>query len=158
MNKHNKHYTRGPQNIILPSALRMNTECEKKKVEMKSPQTLPPAQAHQLLPMSQGQQEQGIVKALLKTGLSGFTPDAEGLTYKTMTFKADNTFQVDAALTAMDEEIECTESGKWTMDAAESKTTASMNWSITSSDCPTRSTPIELRVKVLIDKNEVHFR
>ena len=149
-------------NIILLSALWMNTADAKKNKggdEATTNTTSSSSSASEAAAnVPSDSKSKAFVKALLKTGLSGFTPDAEGLTYKTMTFKADNTFQVDAALTAMDEEIECTESGKWTMDAAESKITASMNWSITSSDCPTRSTPIELRVKVLIDKNEVHFR
>lgn len=149
-------------NIILLSALWMNTADAKKNkggdAATNNPSSTSSSTADAATNAPSDSKSKAFIKALLNTGLTNFSPDAEGLKYKTMTFNADNTFRVDAALTAMDEEIECAESGKWTMDAAESKTTASMNWSITSSDCPTRSTPIELRVKVLIEKNEIHFR
>jgi hypothetical protein len=99
---------------------------------------------------------------LVKTNVNNFSPDAEGLRYNTLTFNADNTWKADSVVAVMDEEMECTESGTWTMDPAKSGTVSNMNWTISSTDCPTRQAPQELRVEVtLVDSTSgihVNFR
>jgi len=91
-----------------------------------------------------------FAKKLISTSISNFSPDAEGLRYNTMTFNGNNTWTTEAVVHVMDEEMECTESGSWTMDPASSPTVANMNWTIDSSNCPTRQTPINLRVEVTL--------
>lgn len=94
---------------------------------------------------------------LLETTGRNFSPNAEGLQYKAITFSADNTFTAQAALVVMDEEMECTESGTWDMDPAKSNTIANMSWNITATDCPTREAG-SLRVEVeLVDSESGMF-
>jgi len=94
---------------------------------------------------------------LLKTTGRNFSPNAEGLQYKEITFNADNTFTAKAALVVMDEEMSCTESGTWELDPAKSATVANMSWNITSTDCPTREA-VSLRVEVeLVDSESGMF-
>ena len=103
-----------------------------------------------------------FAKKLLDTDINNFSPDAEGLRYNKMTFNADNTWIANAVVSVMDEEMECQESGAWTMDPAKSNTVANMDWSITKTDCPTRQAPMDLRVEVtLVDTSSginVNFR
>ena len=103
-----------------------------------------------------------FAKQLTSTSISNFSPDAEGLTYKTMTFNGDNTWKADAVVSVMDEEMECEESGTWTMDPASSNTVSNMNWTIDATDCPTRQAPMNLRVEVTLVKTaagiNVNFR
>ena len=103
-----------------------------------------------------------FAKKLLDTDINNFSPDAEGLRYNKMTFNADNTWIANAVVSVMDEEMECQESGAWTMDSAKSDTVANMDWSITKTDCPTRQAPMDLRVEVtLVDTSSginVNFR
>lgn len=91
---------------------------------------------------------------LLSTTAKNISPNAEGLIYRELTFSADNTFTTMAVVAVMDEEMECTESGTWTMDAAKEANIANMNWDITSTDCPTRQAPINLRVEVELVPSE----
>jgi hypothetical protein len=103
-----------------------------------------------------------FAKQLTSTSISNFSPDAQGLNYKTMTFNSDNTWKADAVVSVMDEEMECLESGTWKMDPANSNTVSNMNWTIDTTDCPTRQAPMELRVEVTIVSSEagihVNFR
>jgi len=105
---------------------------------------------------------QKFATKLIKTNVNNFSPDAQGLQYNTLTFNADNTWKAEAVVAVMDEEMECQESGTWTMDSAKSGTVSNMNWTISSTDCPTRQAPQELRVEVtLVDSNSgiyVNFR
>lgn len=94
---------------------------------------------------------------LLQTTGRNFSPNAEGLEYKELSFNADNTFVAKAALVIMEEEMECTESGTWDMDPAKSATIANMSWNITATDCPTREVT-SLRVEVeLVDSESGMF-
>ena len=88
--------------------------------------------------------------ALLETTGTGFSPNAMGLTYTKLTFGADNTWTADGLVSIMDEEMDCIETGTWMMDAAKSETAANMTWTMTSTDCPSRVAPMEMRLELVL--------
>ena len=87
---------------------------------------------------------------LLETTGKGFSPNVMGLTYTTLTFAADNTWHAEGLVAIMDEEMECVEKGTWLMDAASSETKANMTWTMTSTDCPSRVAPMEMRLELIL--------
>ena len=85
--------------------------------------------------------------------------DAE-LVYTSFTFAPDGRWQAQGAVEIADETMECTEAGTWTMDPAESETTASMTWVLAKTNCAGRS-PGEQRVRLSLLKDgsyKVDFR
>ena len=91
-----------------------------------------------------------FAKSLVGLNITNFRPISDGLIYEKLNFNADNTWQAEAAIEIMDEKMECIEKGTWTMDPAESSSIASMVWKIDSTDCPARTAPDEIRLKVTI--------
>ena len=87
---------------------------------------------------------------LLETVGTGFSPNAMGLSYTKLTFAADNTWHAEALVSIMDEEMDCVETGTWLMDPATSETAANMTWTVTSTDCPSRVAPIEMRLELIL--------
>ena len=87
---------------------------------------------------------------LLETVGTGFSPNAAGLTYTKLTFAADNTWHAEGLVAIMDEEMDCVETGTWIMDAAKSDTATNMTWTVTSTDCPSRVAPIEMRLELIL--------
>ena len=87
---------------------------------------------------------------LLDTVGTGFSPNAEGLTYTNITFAADNTWHAEGLVAIMDEEMDCVETGTWMMDPAKSETATNMTWTVTSTDCPSRVAPIEMRLELVL--------
>jgi hypothetical protein len=101
-----------------------------------------------------------FAKALVGLNITKFRPISDGLVYDTLKFSPDNTWQAEAAIEIMDEKMECVEKGTWTMDPAESSNVASMTWKIESTDCPARTAPEQIRLKVTIQGSgiQVAFR
>ena len=87
---------------------------------------------------------------LLDTVGTGFSPNSEGLTYTKLTFAADNTWHAEGLVAIMDEEMDCVETGTWIMDEATSETATNMTWTMTSTDCPSRVAPIEMRLELIL--------
>ena len=150
--------------IFLLSLLLTTADAKKNKGGDAEPVTSEPTEenAEKLGDVPSDGTSKKFAKKLLSTDINNFSPDAEGLRYNKMTFNADNTWVADAVVSVMDEEMECHESGTWSMDAAKSNTVANMDWSITKTDCPTRQAPMNLRVEVtLVDTSSginVNFR
>lgn len=96
-----------------------------------------------------------FAKALVGLDITKFRPISDGLIYDKLTFNADNSWEAQAAVEMMDEKMECIEKGTWTMDPAESATIAIMTWKIDSTDCPSRTAPDEIRLKVTITGNGI---
>lgn len=92
--------------------------------------------------------------ALIETTGRGFSPNAMGLTYQTITFAADNSWSAEGLVSVMDEEMDCVEKGTWMMDPAQSETSANMTWTVTSTDCPSRVAPIEMRLQLILTGTE----
>ena len=91
---------------------------------------------------------------LLETTGRGFSPNTMGLTYSQLTFSADNTWSAKAEVSVMDESMDCVEKGTWSMDPASEENKANMSWTITSTDCPSRVAPIEMRLELVLTGTE----
>ena len=87
---------------------------------------------------------------LLETVGTGFLTECRRLTYTKLTFAADNTWHAEGVVAIMDEEMDCVETGTWIMDPAKSETATNMSWTVTSTDCPSRVAPIEMRLELIL--------
>ena len=61
--------------------------------------------------------------------------------------------QMTGRVEIMDEYVDCEESGTWTMDPADSESTASMTWQLEKTSCPGREGGKEIRVKITIERD-----
>ena len=115
----------------------------------------------EFVPDDKASQEFG--KRLMKADLASFKPvegDDVKLVYSSFTFDPDGSWQANGAVEIMDETMECLEAGTWTMDAADSESTASMTWNRVKTNCAGRD-PGEQRVKLTLKKDgsyEVELR
>ncbi len=102
---------------------------------------------------------QKFLAKLLTTTLKDFRPsDAGGAEFKysEATFGAGNVFVAKGFVEMDGERMDCTETGTWKMDAAESDKSASVEWTIAKTDCAGRDAGASVRVKMTIDKDGVN--
>jgi hypothetical protein len=99
---------------------------------------------------------------LIEAEISEFRPsDATGASfmYSKLDFQEGNLWAAQGFVDAGDERMECTESGTWSMDPAESSTSAAMTWNLTATNCPGREVGTVARVKVNLESGfSVAFR
>ncbi len=103
---------------------------------------------------------QAFVSALSALTITDFhAVDAGGarVILSTLNFKADNTWVAEGYVDAGEEQMECSENGTWTMDAAQSKTEATIDWVIAATDCVGRSEGDSTRALVTIDGGDVEI-
>lgn len=86
------------------------------------------------------------------------TDDGAVLTYRSLRFKADGSWSASGEVAIADEEMECAESGEWTMDAAETETKAMVNYTIDRTDCAGREAGSDQRVMIDINGDDVVIR
>ncbi len=94
-----------------------------------------------------------FAEKLLGLTISDWAPEDSGevkFEYTKLTFAADNTWQAVAYVAIMDETVDCKETGTWSMDAAESPTTAGMTWHLAKTTCPGREAGRDLRLQMSI--------
>ena len=75
--------------------------------------------------------------------------------YTSLNFNPDNTWEASGYVEMMDERMECTEGGTWTMDPAESATVATMTWTINQTDCVSRENGHATRYRVTIEGGRI---
>ena len=98
-----------------------------------------------------------FAKGLIAAQIRDFSPtDATtGATfvYERMSFEPDNTWNSSGYIEVMDDRMECTESGHWSMEPATSPTEATVTWKVDKTDCPGREAGEQVRavVKLLDD-------
>ena len=95
---------------------------------------------------------------LLETEIKDFSPsDGAGakFEYTSMKFAGDNTWSAEGYVEIADERMECTEKGKWTMEAATSATEATVTWTLDTTDCPGRESGGETRAVLKLTKSGV---
>ena len=91
----------------------------------------------------------GFARKMVKAELSKWSPtDDRAFVWESADFKADGTFVAKAAIRAGGESVPCDEIGTWSIDKAVDKTHATMDWTVTKTDCATRSSGDSLRVAV----------
>jgi hypothetical protein len=104
---------------------------------------------------------EAFAERLLKNPAREFRPtDNAGATfvYHEMKFRPNNTWEAQAEMTAEGEAFNCQESGTWTMDKAESESTAMMTWKMDKTTCAGRPDSADMRVKVTIEKGEYDIK
>ncbi len=93
---------------------------------------------------------------LMTSTLRNFSPADTGgakFQYETMSFAADNTWKAAAWVEFDDEKMECTESGKWTMEPASSDKVATVQWTVDKTDCAGRDSGAEVRAELTLSKD-----
>jgi len=90
---------------------------------------------------------------LMGLTITDWAPEDSGeveFKYTKLTFAGDNTWQAVAYVAIQDETVDCKETGTWSMDPAESATTAGMIWSIVKTTCPGREAGRDLRLQMTV--------
>lgn len=72
--------------------------------------------------------------------------------YTTLGFAPDNTWKAAGYIEIQDERMECTESGTWSMEPAESGKIATISWALVKTDCPGRDAGGDTRALVTLGK------
>ena len=91
--------------------------------------------------------------ALVGNVTQNFTPtDSDGAVfeYTTLRFRGDGTWRAEGYVEAMDERMECVESGTWTIDDASSATVATIAWTVGETSCVGRESGTETRAQVTV--------
>jgi hypothetical protein len=97
-----------------------------------------------------------FAERLMALEVQNWAPDDSGdvqFRYTRLTFHADNTWAATAYVAVVDEQVDCKERGRWTMDPAASETTAAMTWTIDETTCPGREGNRDLRLEMSILKD-----
>ena len=96
-----------------------------------------------------------FLKTLLSTEFENIAPEGDGFLYKKIRFKNDNSWSADAVIIVMEEEMDCIESGTWTMDPATANNNAALTWKITSTDCPSREVGGSVRINATLNGTSI---
>lgn len=92
---------------------------------------------------------QAFASVLMKNPLESFAPDDGGgasFRWSRLSFGAGNRWEAPSVLSAGGEDVECVESGKWTMDSAESASRATVTLQTEKTTCPGRSDTKQYRL------------
>jgi len=95
----------------------------------------------------------GFAETLIGGVTANFAPtDADGAAfeYTSLQFRGDGSWHAEGYVEAMDERMECTESGTWSMTAADSKTVATVAWIVNDTTCVGRDQGTETRAQLTI--------
>lgn len=146
--------------IYALALLTLAAGCGKKAAEPEAAAEAPaeeaaPAPAAMSAQMPDTKEAKAFAKTLVGTTVSNWSPlDGSGgggeLEYKEMTFDPSGSWAANAVLELGMDTVDCKESGTWAIDEAESKETATMSWKLDKTDCPSRETGVDLRVKMSI--------
>lgn len=100
---------------------------------------------------------QKFLEKLLETSLKNFSPSDGGAEFKydEARFLAGNQFTAKGFVEMDGERMDCTESGTWKMDAAESEKVAAVEWTVSKTDCAGRDAGVSVRVRMTIDKGAI---
>ena len=97
-----------------------------------------------------------FARKMVKTTISDWSPtDDRAFQWESATFEPDGTFVAKAAIRAGGESVPCDEIGTWSIDKAVDKTHATLDWTVTKTDCATRSSGDKLRVAVRFEGDEI---
>jgi hypothetical protein len=98
-----------------------------------------------------------FARALIKAEFTDFKPaDAVGavIQYDRLGFQADNTWQASGYVAFEDEKMSCSEGGTWSMDPADSETTATVAWTVAQTNCAGRTAGTEARAKITLEPGQ----
>ena len=87
-----------------------------------------------------------------------FTPtDADGAAfeYTKLLFRPDGSWNAEGYVEAMDERMECAESGTWSVEDVSSKTVATIAWTVSDTSCVGRDKGASTRAQVTAGANGI---
>ncbi len=99
-----------------------------------------------------------FVTQLIGSTTTNFAPtdsDGANFEYTRLQFNGDGTWTADGYVEAMDEKMECEESGSWTIESVTSKTVATMAWTLNDTTCVGRDKGSETRAQVTIGSSGI---
>ena len=136
--------------VLLPTlALALLIGCGEKNAPVES--AAAPAASGPEIPADANSKK--FADKLMGLTISNWAPDDSGdveFKYTNLTFAADNTWKAVAYVAIQDERVDCKELGTWTMDPADSATTANMTWHLEKTTCPGREAGRDLRLQMSI--------
>ena len=133
--------------LALPSAVL----AKKKPEEAEAP---PPAAAVPTTPDDANSKKFGAL--LVSATQADFKPtDSAGakFLYSTLNFGADNNWLAKGYVEMDGERMDCTETGTWSMEPAESDKVATVTWKVDKTDCAGRDAGQTSRAKMTLDKS-----
>lgn len=140
--------------ILLASCALLTLGCGEKKPAASSGDAADESPAAEEAPaasstLPQDKTSQAFVDTLVAMAITRFVPTDDGvLKYDTLSFSADERWVAGAAVEIMDERMECSEGGSWSMDPATSKDEAALTWTVESTTCAGRESGEAQRVLV----------
>lgn len=104
-----------------------------------------------------------FAETLMKNPLESFSPDDGGgasFKWKSLGFGAGNVWKAASVLSAGGEDVDCEESGRWSLEKAEAPTKATVVLQTQATSCPGRSESKEYRLVMTRDGGgwQVSFR
>jgi hypothetical protein len=136
--------------LVLP--LLLISACAKKPTET-SPAS-EPAKPEITAEMPDSKEARKFAQRLIAYTLTEWSPtNDKAFMWDAVSFSADGNFTAQAALVASGERIACDEIGHWRIDKGVSTSTATMDWDIIKTDCPSREAPATLRVSFTFAEN-----
>lgn len=127
----------------------------------KAPETPEPAEAPKAeitAEIPEGPDAKKFTRALADSGLQDLAPSGSSDFSMSLQFALDGTYTGEGVAELGGETLECTETGTWSIDSMDGEQ-ASMNWTITKTNCPNRTNGDTQRVAVQLgNPPKVSFR
>ena len=121
--------------------------CGAKKTTETAPVAEPEPQKDVAMPDSA--EARAFAKLVVENDISDWSPTgSRDFKWVSADFKADGSLKVSAKIEAGGEVIECPETGTWSIDSAESKTSGIIEWTIAKTSCATRDDGNSQRVQL----------
>ena len=135
--------------LLIPALLLVSiTACGKKDAPASAGDAVADAAPAQKADVPDDSKSQAFSERLLKLNVNEFAPSDGGgakFLYTSLSFKADNTWHAEGYVEADDERMDCKEDGTWTMEPAETETTAVVVWVVKKTTCISRETGDQTR-------------
>ncbi len=112
-----------------------------------------PAAAAPAMSMDVPDGAKAFAAALVGNATSDFSPsDSDGakFEYTRLQFRGDGSWAAEGYVEAMDERMECAESGTWTISEATSSTVGTIAWTVAETSCVGRDNGTETRAEVTV--------
>jgi len=126
------------------------TSCAKGGESNSSGQSSPPSGRQIGANLPADDTSRNFIDGFIGLDIQDFRPGSSSgaiLTYDNLTFRPDESWQADGSIRIGEDQMECSESGHWTMQPAESSTEATVTWTVDNSSC-SRGAGIELRALI----------
>ena len=114
-----------------------------------------PATSQLSMAIPDGGKAKAFAMTMIGAPTQNFSPsDNDGATfeYTKLTFRGDGSWMAEGYVEAMDERMECVESGSWVIEDVENASTGLISWKVTNTDCVGRDNGTETRAKVTAGK------